>query len=503
MKKTLLAGMLFLGLGANAQLANGSLAPNFTVNAFQPGLQTAGMNGNGTYTLYDYLDAGYTVILDVSATWCGPCWNYHLTGALDDLYAAHGPVGHPGVNANTTNDVMVIWVEGDGQTADATMLDGAGAIGNWINPTGNHEVQFPMANPPSALASQINNGYSIAYFPTVYRICPNRTVTLVGAVSAANLYAGVSNCPPPASVANDAALLGYSGETKSCGAIDLKVRLQNNGTSPLTACTITATQGGTQVAQYNWTGNLATYAVQEVTIGQYTPTSASQTVNISVTSADGNAANNSVNAVVGLSPKGLSNSVTVKVTTDRYGSETTWKIFRSNGQVAGQGGPYTDAGANGAYPQPDVNLNLANDCYRLEVYDSYGDGFDSGYGDGKIEIVVNGTVLTGVLNFPSGDLAVDGFEIDAPLSTNIAEMTSVSVYPNPATDVINVAFEATSTDYAVVLMDLQGRTVYTKTLSNASGSQSIAIPVADFAKGSYIVKVSSNGVSTVQNVVIK
>jgi hypothetical protein len=503
MKKTLLAGMLFLGLGANAQLSNGSIAPNFTVNAYQPGLQTAGMNGNGTYSLYDYLDAGYTVILDVSATWCGPCWNYHLTNALDDLYAAHGPAGHPGVNANTTDDVMVIWIEGDGSTADATMLDGAGAIGNWINPTGNHEVQFPMANPPSALASQINNGFSIAYYPTVYRICPNRTVTLVGAVSAANLYAGVNNCPPPASVANDAALLGYTGLAKSCGAIDLKVRLQNNGTSPLTACTITATQGGTQVAQYNWSGNLATYAVQEVTIGQYTPTSASQTVNISVTSADGNAANNSVNAVVGLSPKGTNNNVTVKVTTDRYGSETTWKIFRSNGQVAGQGGPYADAGANGAYPQADVNLTLANDCYRLEVYDSYGDGFDSGYGDGKIEIVVNGTVLTGVLNFPSGDLAVDGFEIDAPLSTDVLELNNVSVYPNPASDLINVAFEAQSAEYSVALLDLQGRNVYSKSFTNASGAQMIAIPVADFAKGSYIVKVSSNGVSSVQNVVIK
>jgi hypothetical protein len=36
-----------------------------------------------------------------------------------------------------------------------------------------------------------------------------------------------------------------------------------------------------------------------------------------------------------------------------------------------------------------------------------------------------------------------------------------------------------------------------------NGSQTIEIPVADFAKGSYIVTVTSNGVATTKNVIIK
>jgi hypothetical protein len=136
MKKLLFsAAMLLAGVSANAQLAPGSVAPNFTVSANQSWLATAGMTNNGSYTLYDYLDQGYTVFLDVSATWCGPCWAYHCSGALDEVYVAHGPTGAPGVASSTTNDVMVIWIEGDGTTADATMLDGSGAIGNWIEPT--------------------------------------------------------------------------------------------------------------------------------------------------------------------------------------------------------------------------------------------------------------------------------------------------------------------------------------------------------------------------------
>ena len=207
MKKLLFsAAMLVAGFGAKAQLATGSIAPNFTVSAYQSWLATGGLNNNGSYTLYDYLDAGYTVFMDVSATWCGPCWNYHTSGALEDLYTAHGPTGALGVAATTTNDVMVIWVEGDGTTADATMTTGAGSLAgtvNWIQPAGGTQVPFPMANPASAIANQINNDYNIAYFPTIYKICPNRVIEEVGQLTATALYSTVTSCPPPASLPVD------------------------------------------------------------------------------------------------------------------------------------------------------------------------------------------------------------------------------------------------------------------------------------------------------------
>ena len=414
MKRLLLSAAVLAGAtSANAQLAAGSFAPDFTVTAYQSWLSGEGMNNNRTYNLYDYLDAGYTVIMDVSATWCGPCWSYHTSGELEDLYYNHGPAGFPGVSPTTTDDVMVIWVEGDGTTADATMLDGSGTIGNWIEPTAGNQVQFPMANPASTAANQINNDYAIGYFPTIYKICPNRIVTEVGQATAAELYTEVGGCPAPASLPTDAALLSYLGDTKSCGAADLVVRLQNNGTSPLTSCTITATEGATTIATYNWSGNLATYAIQDVTIGTFTPTTASHNISIQITSADGSAANNAVATTIGLAGTGTSNNVVVKVSLDRYGSETSWKIKRSNGTTAYSSPAYTDAAANGTYPQPDINTTLANDCYTLEVLDSYGDGFDSGYGNGLVQVWVNGAQIGGVSDFPTGNQKDDAFLIDS------------------------------------------------------------------------------------------
>lgn len=75
-KHVLLSAMLLAATGAMAQLPPNSNAPDFT---------TTDIDGN-TQNLYDYLDQGYTVFLDISATWCGPCWNYHQSGALEDLY---------------------------------------------------------------------------------------------------------------------------------------------------------------------------------------------------------------------------------------------------------------------------------------------------------------------------------------------------------------------------------------------------------------------------------
>ena len=107
MKKLLIAIIVLLSFNnVQAQLANGSIAPDFTL---------VDLNGT-THTLHDYLDNGYTVFLDFSAVWCGPCWSYHISHALSNLYENHGPTGFPNVSPNTTNDVMVFFIEGDGSS---------------------------------------------------------------------------------------------------------------------------------------------------------------------------------------------------------------------------------------------------------------------------------------------------------------------------------------------------------------------------------------------------
>ncbi len=80
-------------------------------------------------------------------------------------------------------------------------------------------------------------------------------------------------------------------------------------------------------------------------------------------------------------------NVTVKVNIDRYGEETTWQVLDGNSNVVASGGPYVRQAANGTYPQPDVDLCLAEGCYTLVINDSYGDGNCCNYGNGSIAVV--------------------------------------------------------------------------------------------------------------------
>ena len=505
MKKLLLSALLLSATSATtfAQLAPGSLAPDFTVSAYQSWLSTAGMTNNGSYKLYDYLDAGYTVILDVSATWCGPCWNYHLSGALEDAYAAHGPAGAPGVAANTTDDLMVIWIEGDGATADATMLDGSGAIGDWTNPNAAGQIQFPMANPITATANTINTNFNIGYYPTIYKICPNRVVTEIGQATAAAIYTAVGSCPPPASNPADVAALSYESPLVHCqGAYTPEVKIQNNGTSPLTAATVTVTQGGTTVSTGTYSGSLATYGVATVTCTPIASFMGGALVVTVATAADANAANNGVNASVSTALVASNQYVTVNLTTDRYGSETSWTIKNAAGATVASGAGFANLAANGVTVQTPVQANLTpNTCYTFEILDTWGDGICCQYGDGEYTIIdASGATLASGGTF--GDSEQKVFKTGAA-GLNEMGTIALNVFPNPASDLVNVSFEANNNDFSVSLVDIQGRTIATKSFTNLVGSQLVSFSTESIAKGSYIVTVTSNGATTTKNVVVR
>jgi len=140
----------------NAQLAIGSTAPNFTVTD---------INGQ-SHTLYDYLDQGMAVFVDFSATWCGPCWDYHQNHTLANIYDKYGPEG--------SGQVMVLFLEGSMSTGMSQLMgQGGGTYGNWIDGT-----PYPIIDLQS---TNVLNDYQIGGFPSVFTICPDRKVVLNGA----------------------------------------------------------------------------------------------------------------------------------------------------------------------------------------------------------------------------------------------------------------------------------------------------------------------------------
>jgi hypothetical protein len=465
-------------IDAKAQLPDGSIAPNWTLTD---------INGV-SHTLYSDLDAGKTVFIDVSATWCGPCWAYHNTNALEDLWVNHGPMGGTNVSASTTNDVMVYYIEGDGTTNSAD-LNGTGSStqGDWV--TG---VSHPIIDPPAATINPWNSNYSIGYFPTIYMICPNRVITEVGQLSATALYSAKGTCPAPATAAVDGALLSIPGTVTACDIATLKTRLQNNSTTPMTSCTIIAKQGTTTVATFPWTGSLNTYDWVDVTVGT-TPISANTTFTYSITTTDAISSNNTKNSTINYSNLAASgNTATVKITTDRYGAETRWYLKNSAGTTVASGGPYTTHATNGAYPEPDVNVPMsASDCYTFELTDSYGDGFTGTYGNGSATVVYSGTNVFSITSF-TNDFTSRAYKLTLTGIEENAFVSDVNVYPNPMTNNATVNFNLVAENaVSIAVVNSLGQIVANENLGNmAAGQQTYSLDASKLDNGFYFLNIT-------------
>lgn len=475
MKKTLL-------ITAAAALVSGSALAQIPDNSICPDWTGTDINGN-SHNLYSLLDSGYTVFIDVSATWCGPCWNYHNTGNLEDLYTEYGP-------GTAENKVRVFMIEGDGTTNMDDLEGNTGdSQGDWITGT-----PYPIIDNAS-----IADLLEITYFPTIYMVCPNRIITEAGQSTTAQLWGGVGGCQVAES-ANDATLLPNLASLGGCAGseVTLTARLQNLGTSPLTSATIQARQGSTVIGSSTWTGNLDTYGVDEdVEVTTYTPTG-SANVTLEITSADDDLSNNTGTLFVQASTSvAASTQVTLELKTDQYGSETTWKLFKPDGTVFAQGGPY------GGNQTSTYNWTLTDlSCYRLEFYDAYGDGMCCNYGQGYYKVMANGTVVLQGGSFGSVDKKSFQTDNAAGIADNQLDR-SLSVYPNPSNGKVQLEYNLEQgVAVSTVITDLTGKTVMASTFGPSSGIQRQTLDLNALSNGMYLLKVEAGNHRAVRTITL-
>ena len=475
MKKILFSLTVALGLfgSVNAQLPDGTLCPDFT---------GTDINGN-THNLYSYLDAGYTVVIDVSATWCPPCWSYHQAGTLEDLWMNHGPAGGTGVSASTTDDVIVLWIEGDASTTLADLQGTtAGTQGDWITGT-----NFPIIDDAT-----IAQTLGIAYFPTLYTVYPDRYLeeSGQGGSTYSNISANIGNHTGSTGV--DAGLFSYTGETVACGSLDVQVLIQNKGTQVLNAgdITVNVSAGGTNIGSATNSTTLAQWETESVSVPATLSSAATITVE-AVATGDVNNGNNSLTQAIGFATAG-SGDLTFTLTLDQYPTETSWEFANSGGTVLASGSGYTTN-----YQVITETLSVpSDDCYSVTIMDSYGDGLGGaqwGGTDGSWTIVdaAGTTIASGTGDF--GDENVDKMQMTTgSVGLNENGINELSIFPNPFTNNATISFTVEGLERTTIeVINTIGQNVQSFDLGTVTGNQLVQIDATELPAGFYLVSITS------------
>lgn len=291
--------------------------------------------------------------------------------------------------------------------------------------------------------------------------------------------------------ANDAELKAERNcSQNACGtgaAVTAQFMLYNRGTNPLTAATISYTVNGGAVQTMSWTGNLAqdTYEIINIPSGVSSGSVSARVINANGV-VDQRDTNNAAVVAIGNSIPVTDANFTFELQLDSYGSEVSWDLKNSAGSTLYSGGGYQDSSAPALITQT-WNLPI-NDCYTFTINDSYGDGIYQGGGYYKIKNSTGALAVAGQDYTFSQQKLFKVVQTSSLLGTNeIKEKASFVIYPNPASDFLNITKVSDKAKFEIY--NAVGQLVKAGNIENNQ------VRVSELSKGTYIIKVKDDNIT--------
>ena len=240
----------------------------------------------------------------------------------------------------------------------------------------------------------------------------------------------------------DAGVTGIDGlDGLICASsINADFMVTNFGTEVLTSLDLNYTLNGNTMTEA-WTGNLQPGESTTVTITLTPLIDGTNTIEANTSNPNGMAdeipGNDSFERDFLVELNGV--DVTLTLTLDFFATETSWILSDENNNILYQGGPYGFNDANATF----VEEWCLSDggCYTYTIFDSYGDGLDSPFGDdGTYSITdADGNVLASIINVNFGYDESNDFCVEAPC----AIAATFDITPESAPNVGNGAILVT------------------------------------------------------------
>jgi Bacterial Ig domain/Secretion system C-terminal sorting domain/Bacterial pre-peptidase C-terminal domain len=424
------------------------------------------------------------------------------------------PTNSASFNIGSSITINATAADADGTITSVAFYNGATLLGTstvapytytWVNPaTGSYALT----------AKATDNGGAVT------------TSAIVNVSVAIQLDAGISAITTP------------NGAVGTASAVP-SVTLKNFGTTTLTATPISYKVDNNAFAVFNWTGSLAAGATAAVTLpsvtgyaaGAHTFTAQTGTVN---GSADGNTANDALTA-----------NFTYTINTCTNDNETANNASTTAVVLTVNTAKNSQIGSNGdvdyykfttTATAPKVKITLSNlpADYDLDFYSATTAGAIStkiatGAASGTTAEVItyntqttaktyylrvygyNGAFSTAtcynlLVQTSNVNFAKEGVlptRNDKP-TNDVVLLEQLSLFPNPATNEVNVQFVGTqSGDYNVSLFNATGKTILAQKVTFNEGNNNASFDVSTLPRGLYVVKVSNGAESFSQKVIIE
>lgn len=286
------------------------------------------------------------------------------------------------------------------------------------------------------------------------------------------------------------------------------IMIQNTGAEELTSLTINYWLNDSQSPQtYQWTGRLEFMETEEVSIPSpanlwYDLIADNNKFYVEVSAPNGSTDEYSQNNTFNTNfefPEIIPTDITIEFRTNNIPSQNNYRLVASDGSTVGSNNLFS---GNTVYED---DFNLADGCYKLIVIDTGGDGVEwwanPGQGTGYIRIEDQTGSIIKIFEPDFGGGFEYSFSTSFPVSSEDLEfLTSIEVFPNPASDFTTVRMEDLA-EARISLINAMGQTV-AKPIQFSNDNE-ITFDTNNLETGLYYILIEKGEIVTTRKLVVE